>query len=594
MKSVSSRRANIAIALVVIFIIGYVSLLLVSNYISHVRLVDASQKQFIYVVEKQALAVQYFLNEREKDLTEISSCRELSTYFENKALGMSLEYGLTTSLLNIQKHFNTILQSRHFDTQRIYDWIALIGPDGKTSIITSPEKNKTASVRLLNSLASSLEEHKRIIFVKKGTTTHALFWKPYFFKEQVKGYIVADMPLTSILDYLIDAEAIRAASQSYIFCSDCATLYPEDTLVSYARLDKAVNAEKKNSGILHLSNSTRGGENLSVVYATIGDTNLKLLNVFPEEELSAGVKPRNTLLIMLLLSLLIFVGVGLTFRKNIQKQLLARQVEESLRNAEELNDRNKKLSAEIFERTKVEKALENANKEIAEASAVLNCMLKSATEFAIAAIDTDYRIIHFNPAAERILGVKAEEVMGKRVIDIHSLKDVEHDRFRRGLDIAQKDGKYEYDILRENPNGEEQRMHAVVMPMYDDLSNIVGFNFFALDTTQKYMADEKLRISEERYRTLLENIPDIVFSVDQQFVVRDINMPPHLSYGLEAKDIIGKPLKKYVHKNDHKHLFELTQSDINSRRTDRRGLRFRIVPEQGGCSLGRIEYSLRL
>lgn len=582
MKSVSSRRANIVIALVVIVVIGFVTTLLVSNYISQVRLVNAAQKQFIYIVEKQAMAVGYFFSERKKDLTELSHSRELLAYFENEALGMSPKYGLTTSLLEVQEYCSTMMHSRQLGTRKIYDWIAVTQPDGTTGIMTFPEEKTTESLDVLNVLSDSLEEQEKLVFVKKGKTIHAVLWLPYLLKQQTRGYIVANIPLASMLDNLIDAKDIRAESRAYIFSVDDKILYPEDEIVSFALLNTILKAENNNSGMLHISNSGTVAENLSLVYATIYDSDLLLLNMFPEEGLLTGVKPRNILLIMFLLSILVLGGSGLVFRKNIQKQFLARQVEESRRNALEIQSRNEELSAEISGRKKVEQALEKANKEIVEANAVLNSMLKSATEFVIAAVDEQYRVIHFNPTAERILGVRAEDVMGKRVVDIHSLKNVDHTRFDRGIRIAIDEGKYEYDILREDVHGAEQRLHAVVMPIFDDSTTIVGFIFFALDTTEKYNAEEKLRLSEERYRTLLENIPDIVFTIDQHFIVRDITLPESVSYGLQAKEIIGKPFKGFVHKDDRRHIFILTQEDIKNRSTYRRGLRFRIIPETSG------------
>lgn len=581
MNPISIRRANIAVACAIIVVVGYVATLLVNNYITQKRYVGASQKRFLYIFEKQVMAIGYFFSEREQDLRELSNSKEVSTYFENKALGMSFQYGLTTSLMEMQQRFTWLSRSRKIGEDLIYNWIAFVQPDGIpiTEVLPNGSLHSMEGFKRISNMdVKSMD----LMLEKKGNKTHVILTVPYYFKNRFSGHIAADVPLSSIFDNLVDAKNISEASKAYIFCSECGFLFPEDEMVTERLLAERIKMKAYSGGAVHIDNFKKGEMKSTLIYAQINHTSFWLTNMFPEDEFAAGVKPRDTMLALLLLSILIFGGVGLTIRSNIQKRLLAHRYEESRRNADAFQRQNAELSTEMAERKKAERALEKTNKELEETSITLNYMLKSATEFAIAAIDADYRIIHFNPAAEKILDVNADEVMGRRVLEIHSLRNVKNERFESGIATAKKDGKYEYDIVRKRPERGDQHLHAVVMPMYDDGMDIVGYIFFAIDTTIQYQSEEKLQISEEKYRTLIENMPDIVFSIDEDFTISDINLPRIQTYGLTADHIIGMSGERFIHKDDRKIAREIIQMDLDEKKKYRRGLRFRIISGDGG------------
>src|SRR4030042_282801 len=67
---------------------------------------------------------------------------------------------------------------------------------------------------------------------------------------------------------------------------------------------------------------------------------------------------------------------------------------------------------------------ERAEQAHREVLTLLNGILKSATEYAIAAIDRDFRVLHFNPAAEHLFGYPAERVIGRTLREIHSERNV--------------------------------------------------------------------------------------------------------------------------------------------------------------------------
>jgi PAS domain S-box-containing protein len=143
----------------------------------------------------------------------------------------------------------------------------------------------------------------------------------------------------------------------------------------------------------------------------------------------------------------------------------------------ELQKANEELAHEIEERTQAEKKLQ-------ETKNTLTSILTSATEYAIAATDLRFRILHYNPAAERIFGYKAEEVLGRTVQEMHTREKIAPERFENAIRAVSEHGKYEYEVIDQDSTGEKRFIHSVVMPMSDEKGEVTGYILFARDVTK--------------------------------------------------------------------------------------------------------------
>ncbi|NMB77781.1 MAG: response regulator [Methanomicrobiales archaeon] len=87
--------------------------------------------------------------------------------------------------------------------------------------------------------------------------------------------------------------------------------------------------------------------------------------------------------------------------------------------------------------------------------------------------------------------------------------------------------------------------YGYIIKPYDEreLQSVIEMALF------KYSADKKLRESEEKFRALTENTPDILFSTDMAGVITYIS-PQINKYGFLEDEIVGKTLRQFIHPAD--------------------------------------------
>jgi len=95
------KKELIAIFGIALFLTGFVGFLLASNYRSLQKLRDSAQKQYEYEFEQRGWSLEHFLENQRQKVTSIANTGKLDLYFENKALGMSMQYGLRSNLLSL-------------------------------------------------------------------------------------------------------------------------------------------------------------------------------------------------------------------------------------------------------------------------------------------------------------------------------------------------------------------------------------------------------------------------------------------------------------------------------------------------------------
>jgi PAS domain S-box-containing protein len=168
--------------------------------------------------------------------------------------------------------------------------------------------------------------------------------------------------------------------------------------------------------------------------------------------------------------------------------------------------------------------LKRAEKALTASESRKDAILKTALDCVIT-IDHEGNIIDFNPAAEQTFGYASENVVGKKMADLIipiSLRPDHEHGFARYLTTGCSSmlGK-RIEVTAMRADGSEIPVELTITAI-GELPHPT-FTAFIRDLTERRRAEAELKQSEERYRDLVENAHDIIYTHDLEGNYTSIN-----------------------------------------------------------------------
>ena len=142
----------------------------------------------------------------------------------------------------------------------------------------------------------------------------------------------------------------------------------------------------------------------------------------------------------------------------------------------------------------------------AEESELLRLIFESATDFAIFTMDPRGLTTSWNPGAERVIGFKEKDILG-RPADVIFPPEEPHAAEEERRD-ALLHGRAEDERWQLRQDGSRFWASGLLMPLSD---RDRGFVKILRDRTAQHLAEERVKSSERSFRALLTNIPQLVF-----------------------------------------------------------------------------------
>ena len=116
--------------LVAVAFCAYAAVLLWNGFRSQEQLTAAADTRLLSEAERQAARLGDFLSERRADVAELTEAHEIETYLTNKALGMSVRYGLGANLDAIEDRLRRWGAKTVFRGKELFSRIAFVDAAG--------------------------------------------------------------------------------------------------------------------------------------------------------------------------------------------------------------------------------------------------------------------------------------------------------------------------------------------------------------------------------------------------------------------------------------------------------------------------------
>jgi PAS domain S-box-containing protein len=129
---------------------------------------------------------------------------------------------------------------------------------------------------------------------------------------------------------------------------------------------------------------------------------------------------------------------------------------------------------------------------------LLRLLIHGAGDYAIFMLDPQGRIATWSAAAERILGYRAEDIIGKHFSRFYPADDVERGWPTEELRRAEADGRFEDEGWRVRKDGSRFWANVVIAPLRDHAGRLLGFSKISRDLTERKRAEEELRNHRDR------------------------------------------------------------------------------------------------
>ncbi|MBF0283173.1 MAG: PAS domain S-box protein [Magnetococcales bacterium] len=184
-----------------------------------------------------------------------------------------------------------------------------------------------------------------------------------------------------------------------------------------------------------------------------------------------------------------------------------------------------------------------AQRDFRENALFLKNILETPADFSIVATDADRMVRYFNPAAERLFGYAAEQVVGQTVEEIHAWRRVDPERFRQGLQEMNAAREYRFEMNLEDGGGERRIVESHASAMFDANGGRVGYLMLSRDVTEKKRSESELMRSENKYRSLIEAANDAILLADADTgLLVDANPKAEALLQRPVEELIGLPM----------------------------------------------------
>ena len=98
--------------------------------------------------------------------------------------------------------------------------------------------------------------------------------------------------------------------------------------------------------------------------------------------------------------------------------------------------------------------------------------------------------------------------------------------------------------------GQGAHVWATASLLYDSNGNLIGSIESIRDITKRKATEDMLEAAEKKYRTLVENLNDVIYTIDPQGIITYMSPVIEKIVGYKASEIVGQHFGHFIHPDD--------------------------------------------
>jgi len=160
-------------------------------------------------------------------------------------------------------------------------------------------------------------------------------------------------------------------------------------------------------------------------------------------------------------------------------------------------------------------------------------------------VDLNGNFTFFNDALCKLQGSTREELLGenyKNFVDEENKKKI-IEVYSEVFETGKPKTNFRYQFRRKN--GEEITCESSVYLRYDSDANRTGFSGLARNITEKFSLEQKIKESEEKYRTIFNSSPDYIFITNTTGDILDMNPALLERIGMTLEEARGRNFSEF-------------------------------------------------
>jgi PAS domain S-box-containing protein len=307
-------------------------------------MVQGAEDYLLEDVERRALEMEYLIQRFSEDSAMHAESYEIQAFLQNRDLGMSMRYGLGSSLQAVEYHFRNHLNEH--TAQRILYF------DEKGELLVDTGSPRTVSASVVERVAQGREG----VWVD-ASRQQVLALKPVAYKKDGGGSVVTIEPLGAVLSpmRLVDDQPWR---ELVLDADGSDWLAPRSSMLAVDVLPLIAGvAEGRVETRTDLLAEWLGRERAVVVKHGLPEIGLQLVKVMPPELVYGHIPSLNALVVAAVLPMIMVWGAYRLDRMSQAAERLTTEVALSNQRRKLVEQRNHELSLEIERREQVERAL---------------------------------------------------------------------------------------------------------------------------------------------------------------------------------------------------------------------------------------------